>query len=61
MISEANQGALQAAGLSRREVEELAEKLASPTVPDFELDLTSMRTADDVARTMYQAVPSAFE
>ncbi|MCA9738312.1 MAG: FAD-dependent thymidylate synthase, partial [Gemmatimonadetes bacterium] len=52
---------LQAAGLSRREVEELAEKLASPTVPDFELDLTSMRTADDVARTMYQAVPSAFE
>ena len=44
-------------GLSAREIKELVEKLASPERPDFELDLTLMRSAEDVGKDMAEAVP----
>jgi thymidylate synthase (FAD) len=49
------------AGLSPREIRELVEKLEEPRHPDFELDLSTMESADDVAARMYEAVPSTFE
>ncbi|MCG6988187.1 MAG: FAD-dependent thymidylate synthase [Gemmatimonadetes bacterium] len=52
---------LKALGLSPREIRELVEKLRTPDHPDFELDLSVMRTAEDVAGEMYEAVPSSFE
>jgi thymidylate synthase (FAD) len=52
---------MQAAGLSPREARELVEKLEAPGHPDFELDLSTMRSADDMAAAMYEAVPSSFE
>ena len=36
---------------------ELVEKLTSPERPDFELDLTCMRSAEDVGKEMAEAVP----
>jgi thymidylate synthase (FAD) len=44
-------------GLSGREIAELVEKLAPPERPDFELDLTRMRPAEDVAKEIELAVP----
>ena len=44
-------------GLSAREIAELIEKLDAPARPDFELDLARMRTVEDVAREMAEAVP----
>jgi thymidylate synthase (FAD) len=44
-------------GLSGREIRELTEKLAAPGHPDFELDLGRMRSAEEVATEMQQAVP----
>ena len=45
-------------GLSKREVEELLEKLAAVAVPaSFELDLSAARPAEDFAREMEAAVP----
>ena len=52
---------LKEAGLSNREVAELAEKLQAPGHPDFELDLSIMKTAEEISAKMYQAVPSTFE
>jgi len=52
---------LKALGLSPREVRELREKLQSPDQPDFELDPSTMRTAEDVAKEMYEAAPGSFE
>jgi thymidylate synthase (FAD) len=52
---------LSAAGLSKREAAELAQKLQAPGHPDFELDLSTMKTADEIAAEMYQAVPGNFE
>ncbi len=52
---------LKEAGLSAREIRELVEKLAPADRPDFELDLARMRSAEDVAQEMYQAVPSTFD
>jgi thymidylate synthase (FAD) len=49
------------AGLSPREIHELSEKLMAPERPDFELDLTRMRSAEVVAAEMYEAVPSDFD
>jgi thymidylate synthase (FAD) len=49
------------AGLSPREIRELVEKVRAPERPDFELDLSRMRTAEDVAAEMYEAVPGSFE
>jgi len=48
-------------GLSPREVRELVEKLAEPDHVDFELDLSTMRSADEMAAMMYEAVPGRFE
>jgi len=52
---------LKALGLSAREIRELVEKLQTPEHQDFELNLSVMRTAEDVAGEMYEAVPSSFE
>ena len=52
---------LAVAGLSAREIGELTEKLQSPSRADFTLDLAKMRTAEDVAAEMYEAVPGSFE
>ncbi len=52
---------LQSLGLSGREIRELKDKLRPDPVPDFELDLTRMKSAETVEREMYEAVPSAFE
>ncbi len=49
------------AGLSPREIRELVEKLQAPDRPDFDLDLSRMRSAEDVAAEMYQAVPGDFQ
>lgn len=48
-------------GLSGREVAELAEKLEAPGQPDFELDLSLMRSGEEVGEEMERAVPSSFE
>jgi len=53
---------MKAAGLSPREGRELMEKLEAPDHPDFDLDLSTMRSADEMAEKMYEAVPnSSFE
>ncbi len=44
-------------GLSGREIRELKEKLEPREVPDYELDLTTMRDPEAVAAEMYEAVP----
>ncbi len=49
--------ALAELGLSKREIRELAEKLEPTERPDFELDLSRMRSAEDVAAEMELAVP----
>ena len=48
-------------GLSPREFRETVEKLQAPEHPDFELDLSIMEDADDVAGRMHEAVPDSFE
>jgi len=48
-------------GLSPREIGELVEKIQAPDRPDFELDLSRMRSAEDVAAEMYEAVPNDFD
>jgi len=49
------------AGLSPREIRELAEKLQAPERPDFELNLERFRSAEEVAAEMYEAVPGDFQ
>ncbi len=53
--------ALAGMGLSKREIREMKAKLRAPGHPDFELDLATMRTAEDVGREMSEAVPGAFD
>jgi thymidylate synthase (FAD) len=48
-------------GLSPREVRELLEKVQAPERPDFDLDLSRMRSAEEVAGEMYEAVPGDFD
>jgi thymidylate synthase (FAD) len=48
---------LEGLGLSKREARELFEKLADTTVPDFELDLSKARSAEDFAARFAEAVP----
>lgn len=48
---------LAALGLSPREIAELIEKLQTPERPDFELDLSRMRSAEVVGKEMAGAVP----
>jgi thymidylate synthase (FAD) len=49
------------AGLSPREIRELSEKLQAPDRPEFELDPSRFRSAEEVAAEMYQAVPGDFQ
>lgn len=53
--------AMTEAGLSGREIREFVEKLEEPEHPDFDLDLSTMRSADDMAAQMFEAVPNSFE
>jgi hypothetical protein len=53
--------ALAQAGLSSREVQELREKLGPSALPDFELDLSKMKSAEVVSAEMERAVPGVFE
>lgn len=48
-------------GLSGREIEEFLGKLRHPSVEDFELDLLTMRKAEDVQSEMHKAAPGHFE
>lgn len=48
-------------GLSPREVREFLDKLRPTERPDFELDLSAMQSADEMARRMYEAVPGSFD
>ncbi len=48
---------LEALGLSPREIREFLAKLDPAPRPDFELDLATMRTAEDVSEEMARAVP----
>lgn len=53
-LTNAELGAL---GLSGREIREVKAKLEPREVPDFELDLATMRDPEDVAAEMLEAVP----
>ncbi len=44
-------------GLSKREIAELADKLQPRPVPDFDLDLAAMLSAEEMSRKMQGAVP----
>jgi thymidylate synthase (FAD) len=44
-------------GMSGREIVELVEKLQPPERPDFELDLSRMRSAEEVGDEMAEAIP----
>ena len=52
---------LKESGLSGREIEEFLGKLRRPSVGEFELDLSTMRKAEDVQSEMHEAVPGHFE
>ena len=58
---ELSREALGELGLSAREIRELREKLGPVIRPEFDLDLSRMREAEEVEREMYQAVPGSFE
>ncbi len=53
-----NEDAMSEVGLSRREMREFLAKLQPREAPTFDLDLSTMRDADDVAEEMYDAVPT---
>ena len=53
-LTNAELGAL---GLSGREIRELKAKLEPRAVPDYDLDLATMRDPEDVAAEMLEAVP----
>jgi flavin-dependent thymidylate synthase len=52
---------LKEAGLSKREIEEFMAKLTRTERPDHELDLSTMRSAEDVEAEMAAAVPKGTE
>jgi flavin-dependent thymidylate synthase len=52
---------LEAKGLSKREVRELVGKLGPRERPDFALDLSQMRPAEEFEARMRRAVPGEFE
>ena len=52
---------LQGFDLSGREAREFVDKLQAADVPDYELDLSRMRRAEDVAAELEEAVPGSFE
>jgi len=49
--------AMEELGLSAREIREFVAKLDPAPRPDFELDLSTMQDAEDVAESMSRAVP----
>ncbi len=51
-------GALKELGLSKREVRELVEKLGPGEQPDFELDLSKAKSAEEFAERFAKAVPN---
>ena len=52
---------LRGMGMAPREVRELTGKIRRRTAPDFDLDLSRFRSAEDVAAEMHEAVPGNFE
>ena len=52
---------LRGMGMAPREVRELVAKIRRRTAPDFDLDLSRFRSAEDVAAEMHEAVPGNFE
>ena len=48
-------------GLAPREAREFLEKLQPTDVPDYELDLSCMRSAEELAAELEEAVPGSFE
>ncbi len=48
-------------GLSRREVREFLEKLQHEDLPDYDLDMTRMRSAEDFESRLKEAVPAELE
>lgn len=60
-VDRLSQEDLAALGLSGREVRELLEKLEHRDLPDFDLDLSQMKEAEDFESRMKRAVPGEFE
>ncbi len=52
---------LRGLGMAPREVRELVAKIRQRTPPDFDLDMSRFRSAEDVAAEMHEAVPGNFE
>ena len=52
---------LRGLGMAPREVRELVAKIRPRTPPDFDLDMSRFRSAEDVAAEMHEAVPGNFE
>ena len=52
---------LRAMGMAPREVRELVAKIRRRTPPDYDLDLSRFRNAEDVAAEMHEAVPGNYE
>jgi thymidylate synthase (FAD) len=52
-----DEAALAGAGLSKREIAELLEKLTPREAPDFQLDLQSSRSPEQFSDSFAQAVP----
>ncbi len=52
---------LRGLGMAPREVRELVAKIRRRTPPDFDLDMSRFRSAEDVAAEMHEAVPGNFE
>jgi thymidylate synthase (FAD) len=48
-------------GLAPREAREFVEKFQPADVPDYELDLSLMRPAEELAAELEEAVPGSFE
>ncbi len=48
-------------GLAPREAREFVEKFQTAEVPDYDLDLSLMRRAEDLAAELEEAVPGSFE
>jgi thymidylate synthase (FAD) len=52
---------LRGLGMAPREIRELTGKIRPRPVPDFDLDLSRFRSAEEVAAEMHEAVPGNFE
>ena len=48
-------------GLSKREIRELLEKLEPMQRPDFELDVSTLKTPEEFEERLARAVPGDFE